>query len=622
MIDASRIRRPRRGFLAAGLWLSAIAAAAVAKPAPVAQESLPPEALKALEQALEGFDAADLSIAPMSVGPDGRLLGPDGKAFDMGALGNLGDEALGGLFGRLVEAQGEAAELGDDGLGLRGTPPPDALLATPSLAALARADKLELFQLRTGQLLWATLDEHDEDRVYLTRLDNGGYLELPWGLLDPRQDRELRMRFGYIDLGVEEFTILADRIPLNDGTELVGLVTARTSDALHVKTANSFIVLPLGRVGGAPTAVRVPARDIYTREELYEQKLAELRGDLEVGGATSAQALWDLAQYCERIFDYGHAVEAYGQMVEVDPTFVPADQSPAALASVLERAQRRAESQAQVDYLEEADRMGARGQFEKAFEMLGRFPDLYPDSPLVEDWVKINQRVIADRDRVLVSLASREWFQAIDAVARKAARDMTYEETVDWIEDGMGDEIVALVSLELQKVAPEIESDAARELFERRSKSRVRKASYGTGTWLLGKERATAGLVEESETPELSGRDAERQELEDQIQRYLRNQNVSGRSGGPTEEQDPGEFWDTLTSGTKRQWILSYYAEFGGDLELKGVSFLAHRDCGGTGFIEVVQTGPPRSGAEGARTQLKVDPLCNGIGGTRRVTYR
>lgn len=619
MNDASRLVRPRTRTWVAGLWLSAVAAAAIADPAPPTQESLPPEALKALEEALQGFGNADVSVRPMVAGPDGKLLRPDGSPF---GAGGLDQEAMGDLFGRLAEARGEAAELGDEGLGLGGTPPPDALLSTPSLAALSRADKLELLQLRTGQLLWATLDEHDEDRLYLTRLDTGGYLELPWGLLDPRLEQSLRMRFGYIDVGVEEFTILADRIPLTDGTELVGLITTRTNDALHIKTANSFIVLPLTRVGGAPTAVRVPARDIYTREELYDQKLTELRPDIEAGGELAAQALWDLGQYSERIFDYSHAVEAYQQMVAVAPTFVPEDQSAAALEGVLERAERRANSQAQVDYLEEADRLGARGQFAEAFEMLGRFPDLYPDSPLTEDWVKINQRVIADRDRVLVKVASREWFQAIDQVARLASRDKTYEETVDWIEDGMSEEIVALVTLELQKIAPELESDATRALFERRSRTRVRKASYGSGTWLLGKERATAGLVEEEATPEASGRDAERQELLEQIQRYLRNQDVSGRSGGQAEERDPGEYWDTMSSGNKRQWILSYYAEFAGDLELKGVSFLPHRDCGGTGFIEIVQTGPPRSGSDGVRTQLKIDPLCNGIGGTRRVTYR
>ncbi|MHC4377705.1 MAG: hypothetical protein ACYS26_13975 [Planctomycetota bacterium] len=276
MNEAPRLVRPRPRTWVAGLWLSAVAAAAIADPAPPAQESLPPEALKALEQALQGFGDANISVQPMTVGPDGKLQRPDGTPFGGGGLGS---DAMGDLFGRLAEARGEAAELGDEGLGLGGTPPPDALLATPSLAALSRADKLELLQLRSGQLLWATLDEPDEDRLYLTRLDTGGYLELPWGLLDPRQETDLRMRFGYIDVGVEEFTILADRIPLADGTELVGLITTRTSDALHIKTANSFIVLPLTRVGGAPTAVRVPARDIYTREELYDQKLTELRSE-------------------------------------------------------------------------------------------------------------------------------------------------------------------------------------------------------------------------------------------------------------------------------------------------------------------------------------------------------
>lgn len=619
MNEAPRLVRPRPHTWVAGLLLSAVAAAAIADPAPPAQESLPPEALQALEQALQGVSNADLSMQSLTVGADGQLLRPDGTPFD---AGGLGADAVGDLLGRLAEARGEAAELGEEGLGLGGTPPPDALLATPSLAALSRADKLELLQLRSGQLLWATLDEHDEDRLYLTRLDNGGYLELPWGLLDPRQEQDLRVRFGYTDLGVEEFTLLADRIPLSDGTELVGLITTRTSDALHIKTANSFIVLPLSRVGGAATAVRVPARDIYTREELYEQKLDELRPALEAGGRESAQALWELGQYSERIFDYTHAVDAYGQMVAIDPTFVPEDQSAAALAGVLERAQRRAESQSQVDYLEEADRLGARGQFAQSLDMLARFPDLYPNSPLTEDWVKINQRVLGDRERTLIKVASREWFQAIDNVARKAARDMAYEEAVDWIEDGMSEEIAALVAIELQKVAPEIESDAARAYFEQRSRTRVRKASYGRGTWLLGKERARAGLAEEAEQPEASGRGAERQELLEQIQRYLRNQDVSGRSGGQADERDPGEYWETLSSGSKRQWILSYYAEFGGDLELKGVSFIPEKNCGGTGYVEVVQSGPPRSGSEGVRTRLQICPICNGVGGTRRVTYR
>ena len=75
------------------------------------------------------------------------------------------------------------------------------------------------------------------------------------------EERELRNRFGYVDLSGEEVMIDADHIVTIEGAEIIGIIIDRSGDTVLVKTASATVPVPKNRILGAPTVVQVPATD-------------------------------------------------------------------------------------------------------------------------------------------------------------------------------------------------------------------------------------------------------------------------------------------------------------------------------------------------------------------------
>jgi len=150
---------------------------------------------------------------------------------------------------------------------------------------------------------------------------------------------------------------------------------------------------------------------------------------------------------------------------------------------------------------------------------------------------------------------------------------------------------------------------------------RSKRATYGVGTWILGGDVARAKVAEEEAAPEekTSGRSTERAKLEDRIERYMRNQSVTTADSG-REGEDPQEFWESWTGIGRAGWITAAYAEQSGEMTVVGATFRPCRECGGTGFYEVMNMGGTGSGNNSSR--LFKCELCHGVAIIRRVSYR
>jgi hypothetical protein len=85
--------------------------------------------------------------------------------------------------------------------------------------------------------------------------------------------------------------------------------------------------------------VQVPVLEVYTRRGAVPGALSELVPD-------SASSQFDLGRYCERILDFGHALSHYQKAAELDSNFRSAD-----VQGAITRSKKRAELQAQIDYL-------------------------------------------------------------------------------------------------------------------------------------------------------------------------------------------------------------------------------------------------------------------------------
>ncbi|MDP6369389.1 MAG: hypothetical protein QF615_07265 [Planctomycetota bacterium] len=488
-----------------------------------------------------------------------------------------------------------------------------ALTLSPMAAGQASqtSSPVEMLRLRSGDILWARVVEHTPEGVFVERLSNGGRASLTWGFLDPLQEEELRMRYGYVDLAQEEIMIEVDQLLLSDGSEVVGKVISREGDTLTVKVDGNLLLIPKIRVAASGATVRVPALDIYTRDELYGQLLVATAPD-------DPEAQLALARDCERILDYAHAVLHYQKASELDPE-LHADE----VAYGLARAEQKAVLQEQIDYLAEADHLRKRGKFDEALAMCESFAERFPDSILQEDALKGRDRVLRGRDEALRELVARRWHYWVTRLAKVAAVG-SYEQAIDYLDENMGKEVLDRVLDDARRITAEIGEDDVTAFWVERKRGRWKRASYGYGTWLLGEDEALAGLEDGPKVATGGEKDEERLALEERIQRFLRNQEQARKARGSKDDEDDIEAaWVQLSSSSRAWWIIAYYAEFSGEMELDPKPSLSNcRECGGVGVREVIYTGGARSGESTSGKRLMHCPTCHGIGRVRRIRYR
>ena len=246
------------------------------------------------------------------------------------------------------------------------------LSATQDASADAglQAPATSILRLRSGAVLWGQVVEHDAERVRFRRIDTGGVVSLPWSFLDPTEEAGLRLEYGYVELASEELLTDAERFTLRDGSELLGLVDGRDAQFIWIKNVDGRLPVPLQNLQGAPERVRAPALEIFTRQELYQSKSAALGAALVAPGRIGAEAHDELAIYCERLFDYVHALEHYTYVDQLDPTY-ESDRISAALG----RARVKADQQEQLDVLSSIDLFSARGRFDRALAALVLFEE-------------------------------------------------------------------------------------------------------------------------------------------------------------------------------------------------------------------------------------------------------
>jgi hypothetical protein len=492
-----------------------------------------------------------------------------------------------------------------------------------------RQESLTMLRLRDGSILWGRVLDHDPEAIVYQRADTGGRHRLGFGLLDPVEEKELKARFGYVDLVADELLVPAEVLTTTEGVQYTGVVLQRVGDTLLLKTASATVPVPKARLAGAPTPTMVPAREVYTKDELYAQKLAEV--DLGTAAGRVELALW-----CERTLDFARAVENWSKAAELDPTH-RADE----VKNGLSRAGEKALRADQIEWLANVDALVARKRFDEALSAAEAFAGKFPDSPLRPDAKRALDRAAKARDRWISERSWSLWNAQVGKVARELSVRATLAEVLAALEGKFKEDVLAGVVKELSKSTKEATSEVVLRAFATRKKERWLRASYGQGTWLLGKDRALKGGSDDEQPKQVpvNERDAERLELEQRLARFIENQQLArSAQAGPGEEDQRETFWAELPSTARQNWILAYYAENGGDFEVAPKPLLsACRECGGTGTRQLTLVGSNpaanagnqqggRGGAgatQGAATDTFAECVgCHGIGIVRRISYR
>ena len=511
--------------------------------------------------------------------------------------------------------------LGALALGSKAAPQDGAQAANPFVNANPflpppppAAEDVVMLQLRDGTIRWGAVEGHSPNVVEFRRLETSGLVTLPWSMLDPVQSESLRKQFGYVEVEVNEAYVVGDRLVLEGGGNVEGVIVSREGKNFLVKTSGTLQVVPKSRVRGIESGIQLSALDVYSREELYGLYLAE-------SDVKSAESMLQLARKCESILDFPHAAESYKQALELG---IETDRS--AVEAMLARAEIKAANQEQVEYLRDVDYLRKRGQFDKAVEKIDGFEVAFKGSALLEDARKQKTKLLLARDEAARTLVKRRWIYWAKILTRKQSLENSLEVARSWASEDASAAIQTLVHLDVQnKITEAITLEEVRTLWENRKRLRYSPASYREdGTWLLGTEAAQRGLDDEGDRAKagpVSAVDAQRLAIEERIKRYMDNQRLarSTRSGAAAGDEYQ-DFWTTYSQGARAGWILAYYIENSGDFELRPRPDLrACKTCAGSGGIELLVTGTTR----GDQTDgLAPCPLCHGVQYSRRIYYR
>ena len=499
-----------------------------------------------------------------------------------------------------------------------------APLVSQSEPAVATAPReLVMLRLYDGAILWGYITGHNAQQLDFERLDTGGKAHLPWNRLDPALSEQLLELYGYVDHSGDDVIIEADRLVLIDGTEVIGQIINRTANELWIKTATRTFAVPMLKLQGAATRVQVPALDVFTTAEMYQQEAAKL-------DPTSAASYWDLSVYCERIYDFAHAVESLTAITALDPNFKTNE-----IQVALERNTQKLKNQVQLEALRAMDQARARGRFDDADKLVDAFLATYETSEYRATVTKKRAQIAKARELKLRDEAVDLWLvwlgKLIDAKAREA--ELTLEGALGYLDGGLGTEIVERVTKQLQQtVSSTVTSDLVVKYWGERANGRWRRASYGYGTFLLGDSEARKGLVKEENKPEaqLSETDSERKKFQERIDRYLQNQEMVKKAKGSSQDDEDANalFWKQYPAFQKGQWMLAHYVEHSGQYQLGKPTFSNCPDCGGQGTREILNAMGRQNSSNtgqaptGSSSQIVDCPTCHHVGVFRRVMYR
>jgi len=484
-------------------------------------------------------------------------------------------------------------------------------------------EDVTLLRLRESGPRFGAIVGHSAEHLEFALLATGGLVRVPWSMIEPGQSAELLSRFGYVDIVAEEILVDAERLVLTSGASIEGIIVSREGDSYLVKSDGNLQAVPKSRVATIEQGLRVPALDIYSVEELYNQYAA-------LASATDPASQWELAETCERLYAFGRAAEHYAKVAELDPTFRAAE-----LANILPRVRQKMENQVQLDYLREADRMRKRGQWDKAFERLQAFGELFPKSALLEDAKLQEARLVQARDAFAKEYVQKRWFHWMGKLTRELAKENTLATARAYADEQLSEEIQKAVLADLQgKVWKDAQLEQVKQVFAARRKVRYQATTYSNGTWLLGAEAAQRGAEEADAAAQaaVSEVDAARNALADRIKQFMKNQRIAARGKKAEDQEDLQQrFWETFSPNDRSMWLLAYYVENSGDLELRPrPTLMPCNTCAGKGAIEILLTGgggaPDQNARGGGRAdtgqQLQTCPTCHGVQVVRRVHYR
>jgi len=487
------------------------------------------------------------------------------------------------------------------------------LLTTFLLPAIQQDDSDQVVRMRDGRILVGAIVEHDLDGFSLVTTRDGGRYSMVWSDLFPGEADRLRDSFGYRNQTEVPMTT-AHRVLLANGRELVGRILRQDSANIELRAKETTTIIPLQNLAAPPEQIVVEAATILTPAQFYAEQVPQV-------DAQDSMAQFEFAQELEVMFALEEARAHFvicGELAAAEGDDALVKRVDGAISKLDEVIANREEA----EYLEEIKHLMHRERFTVAEEMMSNYDSNFPNSALRGEYLKIADRFDERRDTAVTRYLERHWYsRSLKLIKRKALdKDLRMDEAMAWLEAELPVTVRNQLLEEIKDMDQEITLTTINERWQNRLElgASSHSASYGTGSWVLGEDRAKAGLRTAEEEAADDGKSEDQRLMEERMKRYMDNLEAGRRAKSASEEDISPEDWWRRSSVTQRfQWLLAYYAEFSGDYEIVHVRFSLCSTCAGQGFLEFLEVG-----SSGGKKKRKKCPTCHAVQVKRSVVFK
>lgn len=546
-----------------------------------------------------------------------------------------------------------------------------ALLAAAAVASLAAPASAEVLRLENGRSMHGTIDRGylDPDFVRIQLFATGGTVKVRWEhLISEDRDRY------QIDLGLkedeeaQELKVDGHKVEFKNmgSAPRFGLVLnpeamdAGASAMVRLQTDGKLEEYPAGQIAKISDA-RLDLVQVYTPIQAYEIRRDEIQ-------PVTGRGHYDLAEYARRVGAYEAAKEHYLE-AKADPDFAETalGKTVESRLARLDLLIRNSALQDQIDGLKRG-LIVARAQrnFQKAATMyldireeMFRMMQEHTEKELQKEFrmVELATRVEAERRAFFQKNMAPEVYRRIKELTYAKAREQkeknippgisrqeravleakgTYQGARQYAQRQLLQELwdsllkdvgASRVLAELQATAekdPSKITEEDRKRMERmvamekslkqdladfwanRNKNINTTTSFGYGSFIILKRDAAAGRKAAGAGGAGGNQGGNRG-------------GNAGNRGGTTQKAvaatTPEQWWDQASTKEKQDWLLSYFAKFGGFLEVIRDWEVPCESCAGLGYkvSQVAGTGE----AEATRCTV-----CNGADSVLKIKWR
>ena len=486
--------------------------------------------------------------------------------------------------------------------------PLGALLGVLLLAAPAAA---EIVRLKDGTLVHGEIEAFEESTGFTLRLaDTGGVLKLRWEHLGAAEVRRIKESRGFTGEDVQPYLVNVVHLVLQNGTTETGLlVDDGRRDVYTLRRRSGTDSFPRQYVGSVESG-KAEGLSIYAPEELYQVILDEQ------GSPSTAAGHLAVAVACEGAGLYEHALEHYQLVQQLDPKL-----KAELIATRIERAHIRIEDKAETAVLDEIRNRLYKNQFDEALAKVAEFKSTYPNSRQLGELTALQAEIGRRRHDHYADRIVSDYFsflgKSLNEIARKDG--MTLGVALETLDSAVHPEVIRKLA-----AAYKVTEETANQMWEKRQGGSVRTASYGTGTFILGKQKALnwIGGNDDEDEPATDTAPAAEDDLEDRIEKLLkkRQDEAAKRAKESAAGQElsegvtPDEWWAAATTDERTQFITAYYAENSKQLKLLRAKPRNCRFCEGLGTIEMMN--------DKGEVEARTCQTCKGLKYERLVNFR